>query len=200
MTDSQTEPWPLSGRFDAALAYAIRAHEGQFRKGTRVPYISHVLGVCSLVLEDGGSEEEAVAALLHDVVEDAGGAAALEQIKHRFGPRIAGFVEALSDTDTVDKPPWKERKTAYIAHLREAGPEVLRVSCADKLHNARSILLDYRSHGEALWSRFNADAGGDDVLWYYEELVNVFRGKGGGRLVEELARVVEEIARLSGRR
>jgi (p)ppGpp synthase/HD superfamily hydrolase len=198
MTKSQTDGWPLSGRFDAALAYASRAHEGQFRKGTRVPYISHVLAVCGLVLEDGGSEDEAIAALLHDVVEDAGGAAALEQIRHRFGPAIAKLVDGCSDTDQTPKPPWKQRKLAHIARLRQAAPEVRRICSADKLHNARSILLDYRSQGEALWQRFNAD--GDETLWYYEELVTALREAGGGPLVEELARVVAEIGRLSGRR
>jgi GTP pyrophosphokinase len=139
-----------------------------------------------------------MAALLHDAVEDGDGQRELARIRREFGDRVAEIVWACSDTDQTPKPPWKERKAGYIAHVREAGPEVRRVSCADKVHNARSILLDYRTHGEDLWDRFSAS--GDETLWYYEELVKAFRHGGGGRLVEELERLVTEIERLSGRR
>ncbi len=188
----------LSERFDAALAYATRVHAGQLRKGTSVPYVSHVLAVAALVLEDGGGEDEAIAALLHDAVEDGDGLRELERIREQFGDVVADIVWACSDADQRPKPPWRERKERYIAHVRHAGPEVRRVSCADKLHNARSILLDYRRDGERVWDRFTAT--GDETLWYYEQLLEVFRHGGGGPLVEELARVVGELGRLSGRR
>jgi (p)ppGpp synthase/HD superfamily hydrolase len=186
-----TEGWPLTQRFVEALAYATEVHRGQSRKGTSVPYVSHVLAVCSLVLEDGGGEVEAIGALLHDAVEDGGGRLILEEIRRRFGDRVAEIVWACSDTDETPKPPWKERKTRYIAHLREAGPDARRVSCADKLHNARSILRDYRALGERLWDRFNATP--EETLWYYRELVEAFRQPGRTPLTEELERVVSEL-------
>jgi (p)ppGpp synthase/HD superfamily hydrolase len=183
--------WPLTPRFVEALAYATEVHEGQSRKGTSVPYVSHVLAVCSLVLEDGGGEDEAIGALLHDAVEDGGGQPRLEDIRRRFGDRVAEIVWACSDTDETPKPPWKERKTRYVAHLREASPAARRVSCADKLHNARSILRDYRALGERLWERFSASA--DENLWYYRELVEAFRQPDRSPLVAELERVVSEL-------
>jgi (p)ppGpp synthase/HD superfamily hydrolase len=186
-----TEGWPLTRRFVEALAYATEVHAGQSRKGTPVPYVSHVLAVCSLVLEDGGVEDEAIAALLHDAVEDGGGRPRLDDIRRRFGDRVAEIVWACSDTDETPKPPWKERKTRYIAHVREAGPEARRVSCADKLHNARSILRDYRVLGERVWDRFSASA--EENLWYYRELVLAFRQPDRSPLVGELERVVSEL-------
>jgi GTP pyrophosphokinase len=181
----------LTRRFTDALAYATEVHAGQSRKGTSVPYVSHVLAVCSLVLEDGGGEDEAIAALLHDAVEDGGGQPRLEDIRRRFGDRVAEIVWACSDTDETPKPPWKERKLRYIAHVRAAGPDARRVSCADKLHNARSILRDYRVLGERLWDRFSASA--EDNLWYYRELVEAFRQPDRSPLVVELERVVAEL-------
>jgi len=186
-----TDAWPLTRRFEEALVYATEVHRGQSRKGTAVPYVSHLLGVCSLVLEDGGGEDEAIAALLHDAVEDGGGRPRLDDIRWRFGDRVAEIVWACSDTDETPKPPWKERKTRYIAHLREAGPDARRVSCADKLHNARSILRDYRVLGERVWDRFSASA--EDNLWYYRELVEAFRQPDRTRLTEDLERVVSEL-------
>ena len=174
-----------------ALAYATEVHAGQSRKGTTVPYVSHVLGVCALVLEDGGSEDEAIGALLHDAVEDGGGRPMLDEIRRRFGERVAEIVWACSDTDETPKPPWKERKTRYIEHVRQAGPDARRVSCADKLHNARSILRDYRALGERLWDRFTAS--GDETLWYYRELIAAFRQSDRSPLVAELERVVSEL-------
>jgi (p)ppGpp synthase/HD superfamily hydrolase len=182
---------PLSPRFAEALAYATEVHAGQSRKGTSVPYVAHVLGVCALVLEDGGGEDEAIAALLHDAVEDGGGPPVLAEIRRRFGDRVAEIVRACSDTDETPKPPWKERKTRYVAHVRTAGPDARRVSCADKLHNARAILRDYRLHGERLWSRFNAPP--EEQLWYYRSLVEAFRQPGRTALVDELERVVGEL-------
>jgi (p)ppGpp synthase/HD superfamily hydrolase len=191
--------WPLGVRFEDALVYATHVHAGQFRKGSAtIPYVSHVLGVASLVLEDGGTEDEAIAALLHDAVEEGDGQRELARIRSRFGEAVADIVWACSDTDQKPKPPWQERKTRYLERLRGADAQARRVSCADKVHNARAILLDYRTFGERLWERFSAS--GDQTLWYYEELVQVYRNGGGGRLAEELARVVSEIGRLSGRR
>ena len=194
----EAQGWPLTKRFSDALEYATRIHAGQFRKRTSVPYVSHVLSVCALVLEDGGSEDEAIAALLHDAVEDGGGRPVLDEIRRRFGDRVADIVWACSDTDATPKPPWKARKQEYIDHLREAGPEVRRVSGADKVHNARAILLDYRSLGEGLWERFSAS--GDETLWYYREVVEALRRPERSRLVEELERLVLQIETISGRR
>jgi (p)ppGpp synthase/HD superfamily hydrolase len=156
-----------------------------------VPYVTHVLGVCALVLEDGGGEDEAIAALLHDAVEDGGGPPVLAEIRRRFGERVAEIVWACSDTDERPKPPWKERKARYIDHIRVAGPDARRVSCADKLHNARSILRDYRLEGERLWKRFNAPP--EEQLWYYRSLVEAFEQPGRTPLVDELERVVGQL-------
>jgi GTP pyrophosphokinase len=186
-----TEAWPLTPRFVQALAYATEVHAGQSRKGTTVPYVAHVLGVCALVLEDGGGEDEAIAALLHDAVEDGGGAPVLDEIRRRFGDRVAGIVWACSDTDETPRPPWKERKARYVDHVRAAGPDARRVSCADKLHNARSILRDYRIEGERLWDRFNAPA--EEQLWYYRSLVEAFRQPDRTPLFDELERVVGQL-------
>jgi (p)ppGpp synthase/HD superfamily hydrolase len=186
-----TAALPLTARFVEALAYATEVHAGQARKGTSVPYVAHVLGVCALVLEDGGGEDEAIAALLHDAVEDGGGLPVLEEIRRRFGDGVAEIVWACSDTADVPKPAWKERKTRYVAHVRTAGADARRVSCADKLHNARSILRDYRLVGERLWDRFNAPP--EDQLWYYRTLVEAFRQPGSTSLVDELERVVGQL-------
>lgn len=176
---------------------ATRLHGRQRRKGTDVPYVSHLLGVASLVLEAGGDEDQAIAALLHDAVEDQGGRPQLEKIRRHFGDRVAGIVEGCTDADSVPKPPWRERKERYIEHIRHAPAEVRRVSAADKLHNARAILADVRRHGDAVWGRFTADRGG--VLWYYRSLVTAFRETDTGYLAEELDRVVTELERGSGR-
>jgi (p)ppGpp synthase/HD superfamily hydrolase len=185
----------LSARFEEALILAVRWHAGQVRKETTIPYIAHLLGVTSLVLEQGADEDEAVAALLHDAVEDQGGVVALEEIRRRFGDRVAEIVAGCTDAWTTPKPPWRERKEAYIAHLRQASASVRLVSAADKLHNARSILADYRVLGDALWSRFNGGKAG--TLWYYRALVETLRSIDSTPLVEELARVVSEIERLA---
>ena len=186
-----TGEWPLTRRFEEALMYATGVHAGQSRKGTSVSYVAHVLAVCSLVLEDGGGEDEAIAALLHDAVEDGGGRPRLEEIRRRFGDRVAEIVWACSDSDETPKPPWKERKARYIAHVRAAGPDARRVSCADKLHNARSILRDYRVDGERIWERFSAPP--EEQLWYYRSLVEAFRQPDRTALFAELERVVSEL-------
>jgi (p)ppGpp synthase/HD superfamily hydrolase len=148
-----SRPSPRLGElFAKALTYAFEAHRTQIRKGTGTPYIAHLLGVAALVIEDGGDEEQAVAALLHDAVEDQGGRARLEDIRANFGLAVAAIVEACSDSDVVGpKPPWRERKEKYLEHLETAPPAVLRVSAADKLYNARAIVADYRALGEGLW-------------------------------------------------
>ncbi len=182
---------PLSDRFAEALVLAHELHAGQVRKGTAIPYVSHVLAVAEIVLDYGGDEDEAIASLLHDAVEDCGGAPVLADIRHRFGDRVADIVAACSDTDQTPKPPWQARKEAYLAHLSDAP-----ASAADKLHNARAILADYREIGEVLWDRFNASKA--QTLWYYRALVEAFEAHGSTPLVTELARTVAEIERLAG--
>jgi (p)ppGpp synthase/HD superfamily hydrolase len=185
----------LSARFEEALILAVQWHAGQVRKETTIPYIAHLLGVASIVLEQGADEDEAIAALLHDAVEDQGGVIALGEIRRRFGDRVAEIVAGCTDAWTTPKPPWRERKEAYIAHLRQASASVRLVSAADKLHNARSILADYRASGDALWSRFNG--GKEGTLWYYRALVETLQAADPTPLVEELDRVVSEIERLA---
>jgi GTP pyrophosphokinase len=181
----------LSARFEEALILATRLHAGQFRKGTAIPYIAHLLGVAGIVLELGASEDEAIAALLHDAAEDRGGKAVLEDIRARFGDAVAEIVAGCTDAWTEPKPEWRPRKEAYIADLPRASASVLLVSAADKLHNARSILRDYRALGEAVWERFTG--GREGTLWYYRSLVEIFRATGPSALAEELERVVLEI-------
>ena len=191
-TDVQTPL--LTARFEDALVYATRLHARQERKGTAIPYLSHLLAVTALVLEDGGDEDEAIAALLHDAIEDQGGAATREEIRQRFGERVAAIVDGCTDTDIEPKPPWRARKEQYVAHVRHAPAEVRRVSVADKLHNARSILADLRRDGPATLDRFKG--GRDGTLWYYRALVDVYREAGACPMVDELERVVAELERL----
>ncbi|MFN8174418.1 MAG: HD domain-containing protein [Solirubrobacteraceae bacterium] len=185
-------PGPLGPRFDRAFALARELHATQVRKGTGIPYVSHLMGVASLVLEDGGDEDEAIAALLHDAVEDQGGPRTLDRIRELFGERVAELVDACSDTDEADKPPWRARKEAYIAHLREPGlpAGAIRVSLADKLHNARAILFDLRADHD-VFARFSA--GREDQRWYYGELADTFAGLTDSPMATELRRVVGEI-------
>ena len=188
----------LTARFGDAVALARKLHERQRRKGTRVPYLSHLLAVSALVLEDGGDEDEAIAAVLHDAVEDQGGPPTRELIRKWFGDRVAGIVDECTDSDEDPKPPWHERKQRYIDHLAGKGsPSAIRVSCADKLHNARSLLQDYRRIGDGLWTRFNASR--EETLRYYGQLVQVFTAKRAG-LADELARVVRELEQEVARR
>ncbi len=192
-TDVVSPPTPWS-RLSAAIAYALDAHAGQRRKGTDIPYVSHLLAVASLVLEAGGDEELAMAGMLHDAIEDVG-AAQEAMIEARFGSRVARIVRACTDADTLPKPPWLERKQQYLAHLEAADADVLLVSCADKLHNARAIVTDLRSHGAAMFSRFNAGQAG--TLWYYGALAAVFEARLPGVLSRELRLSVNEMADLS---
>jgi (p)ppGpp synthase/HD superfamily hydrolase len=189
----------LSQRFEDALVYAARLHAKQIRKGTTIPYVSHLLSVAGIVLEHGGNEVETIAALLHDAIEDQGGADTREEIRRRFGDAVVSIVDGCTDAEVIPKPPWKERKEQYIARLSHASPSILLVSAADKLHNARAILGDYRALGENLWDRFNG--GKEGTLWYYKSLVDAFKqaaaGTALGPLIEELERVVGEIEKLS---
>ena len=187
----------LSTRFEEALVFATQLHREQTRKGTTIPYIAHLLGVTSIVLEHGGNEDEAIAALLHDAIEDQGGASTREEIRRRFGETVVAIVNGCTDAEVIPKPPWRARKEAYIAHMAHASPSVRLVSAADKLHNARAILADYRVLGDALWMRFNGGKAG--TLWYYRSLVSAFRARGTTALVEELDRVVSEVEHLIAR-
>lgn len=186
----------LSEKFEAALSFAASLHARQVRKGTDIPYVSHLLAVASLVLEHGGDEETAIAALLHDAIEDQGGDPTRQEIRRRFGERVANIVSSCTDAETMPKPPWRERKESYIEHVRhEEDSAVLLVSAADKLHNARSILNDLRNDGESVWERFKG--GREGTLWYYNSLVAAFRVRGASPLVEELARTVAELNSLA---
>ena len=161
----------LSEKFVQAVSYANEVHKEDVRKGTQIPYISHLMAVASLVMEGGGSEDEIIAALLHDAVEDGGGKPVLDEIKKRFGQNVASIVDGCTETYENPKPPWKGRKDAYISHIKEGNPSVRLVSCADKLHNVRCILSDYRQEGETLWNRFSANK--EETLWFYQSMANV---------------------------
>jgi (p)ppGpp synthase/HD superfamily hydrolase len=181
----------LGPRFLRAFEFAAEKHAGQTRKASMIPYIAHLMGVASLVLEFGGDEDLAIAALLHDVVEDCGGAPMLKDVRRRFGTRVAKIVDGCTDSDTYPKPPWRERKEAYIRHLKSADAETRLVSAADKLNNVRSILSDYREVGEGIWSRFNG--GREGTLWYYRALTEEFRRGKPNRLIRELELAVKEL-------
>jgi (p)ppGpp synthase/HD superfamily hydrolase len=185
----------LSPRFDEALTYASDLHRTQRRKGGDVPYVGHLLSVASLVIEGGGTETQAIAGLLHDAVEDQGGAPVLAAIREKFGDDVAVIVAECSDTDEVPKPPWKPRKERYIAHLKTASEATVLVSLADKLDNARAILRDYRDIGDELWTRFS-EADPNEHLWYYESLLAVFKDRNASWLVDELERVLSELRNL----
>jgi len=186
----------LGRRFEQALLFATRKHAGQSRKASKVPYIGHLLGVASLVLEAGGDEDLAIAALLHDVVEDCGGRPMLKEVERRFGKRVAHIVDGCTDAYAEPKPPWYERKVTYLKRLRTEDDQVRLVSCADKLHNVGTILRDYCEVGESIWERFRGKR--DGTLWYYRALADEFaRGK-RNRLVGELERVVRELEKETG--
>jgi (p)ppGpp synthase/HD superfamily hydrolase len=185
----------LSRQFEKALIYATRIHGGQLRKKTRIPYIAHILGVAAIAMEYGANETEASAALLHDAVEDCGGAKRLRDIERKFGKDVARIVEGCTDTDQTPKPPWLERKKVYVAHVRHAPMRTKLVSASDKLHNVRATVMSYRKEGEKLWSRFNGGKHG--TLWYYRALVNAFSGKRIRPLVQELDRTLTQLELLS---
>jgi (p)ppGpp synthase/HD superfamily hydrolase len=186
----------LTKKLSQAFGYAHEVHAQQVKTGTSVPYLGHLMGVSSIVLDDGGSEDEAVAALLHDAAEDHGGRERLDDIRSRFGDAVARIVEDCTDSWDTPKPPWLVRKQTYIQHARTLPLGSLRVSAADKVHNTYSILRGLRNTGEKVWERY--EVGADDVLSYYESLARAYREAGGGRLVEELERIVRGIQREMG--
>ena len=189
----------LTRHFTDALVYATELHAGQVRKGTSIPYIAHLLGVASLAFEygpdkDGPNEDLVIAALLHDAVEDQGGAKTLQQIKRRFGSTVATIVDGCSDTDVDPKPEWRDRKEAYLKRLTRESKAVRFVSACDKLHNVRAIIRDYRAHGDRLWRRFAGKK--DGTLWYYSSLVKVYQAAERTSVVVDLAREVATLRRL----
>ncbi|XWK89054.1 MAG: HD domain-containing protein [Phormidium sp.] len=184
-----TETAKLSHRFEQALVYATQLHAHQVRKGSDIPYISHLLSVAALVLEDGGDEDEAIAALLHDSIEDCGGAETRQAILMLFGERVTNIVDGCTESDVIPKPPWRDRKLLYLEKMRDASPSVLRVSLADKLHNARSILTDLYRHGDAVWHKFNA--GKEGTLWFYRSLIEIYEAATNNFLLDELKRIVD---------
>jgi len=181
----------LGPRFLRAFNFAAEKHAGQTRKASTTPYIAHLMGVASLVLEFGGDEDLAIAALLHDVVEDCGGAPMLKEVRRGFGSRVAKIVDGCTDSDTDPKPPWRERKETYIQHLKRADADTRLVSAADKLNNVRSILTDYREVGESLWARFKG--GREGTLWYYRSLLDEFLRSEPNRLIRELELAIREL-------
>jgi (p)ppGpp synthase/HD superfamily hydrolase len=187
----------LGKRFDDALLHALRLHRKQQRKGNNVPYAAHLLGTAGLVLDFGGDEAQAMAALLHDAAEDHGGRPRLAKIRKRFGADVARMVEDCTDTFEKEKPEWRPRKEAYLASLPGKRARSLLVSAADKLDNARAIVADLRAHGVGTLDRFS---GKRDTLWYFQELVEVFHGLGVGPVADELAAAVKEMAALAARR
>ena len=182
-----------SDRFCDALVYAATLHAQQRRKLSGAPYVSHLLRVAGIVLEYGADEDEAIAALLHDAVEDQGGPQAREAIARRFGQRVAEIIDGCSDTDQQPKPPWRARKEAYLTRLQDSPASVRLVAAADKLDNARSLAASYRQHGEAVWQGFRG--GREGTLWYFRSAVSVLQRLGPHPLVDELHRAVDELER-----
>ena len=184
-------PPKLGPRLQRAFRYAAEKHYGQTRKQSAVPYLSHLMAVASLVLEAGGDEDMAIAALLHDVVEDCGGMPRLREIRKQFGPKVAKIVEGCTDSFGEPKPEWVERKKGYLREVKHAGVETRLVSASDKLHNVRTILADYRQHGEAIWARFTGKREG--TLWYYRALSDEYRRRSPNRNTRELEIAVAEL-------
>jgi (p)ppGpp synthase/HD superfamily hydrolase len=191
------KPPRLGPRLQRAFRYAAEKHEGQTRKQTAVPYLSHLMAVASLVLEAGGDEDMAVAALLHDVVEDCGGMPRLREVRKQFGPRVASIVEGCTDSFGEPKREWAERKKDYLREVKHADADTRLVSASDKLHNVRTILSDYRQHGEAIWVRFSGKKEG--TLWYYRALSDEYQRRNRNRITRELALVVAELERVVGK-
>ena len=194
-TNSRRPP-PLGIRLQRAFRYAAAKHDGQTRKKSAVPYLSHLMAVASLVLEAGGDEDMAMAALLHDVVEDCGGMPRLREIRKQFGPRVAKIVEGCTDSFGEPKPEWIERKKDYLREVKHADAATRLVSASDKLHNVRTILADYRQQGEVIWTRFSGKKEG--TLWYYRALSDEYQRRKRNRITHELAIAVEELERTVG--
>jgi (p)ppGpp synthase/HD superfamily hydrolase len=179
----------LTCRFEQALLLANQLHTQQLRKDGRTPYISHLLSVAALVLEDGGDEDEAIAALLHDAVEDQGGVTTRQYILTQFGDRVTTIIDGCTDSETTPKPPWEDRKKRYLAQLQHSSSSVYRVSLADKLHNARCLLQDLRSQGMEVWDRFRGGRTGK--LWFYGELLTLYQQQGHSAMTQELASIIQ---------
>lgn len=190
-------PIRLGPRFTQAFVLAYHKHKPQARKASRIPYITHLMGVASLVLEAGGDEDLAIAALLHDIVEDCGGRPMLKQVQRLFGERVAEIVDGCTDAYVIPKPPWRKRKENYIRRLKKEDAGTRLVSAADKLNNLRSILSDYREIGEFVWSRFNG--GRDGTIWYYRTLRDEFLRKDKNRITVDLDLAVKELESLTER-
>lgn len=203
VTPVTSSPGPvLTDRYTAAFEHARSLHRDEVRKGTTIPYLSHLMSVSALVLEYGGTEDQAIAALLHDAAEDHGGQGVITDLRSRFGDVVADIVSACLDSLVADrnaKAPWLERKQAYLAHVADMRPDAVVVSAADKLHNARAVLADYRRHGDELWGRFNSAAGWAGTCWYYGALAEQLGARleqlGGDAeaLAHELERTVEAL-------
>lgn len=185
----------LTERFENALIYTSRLHAHQFRKGSNTPYISHLLSVVALVLEAGGDEDLAIAALLHDAVEDQGGLRILAEIRQQFGVRVADIVDSCSDAYTIPKPPWKIRKETYLSQLENSSLDTRLVSLADKLHNSRCLLMDLQTGKSNVWDKFRG--GKDGTMWYYRSLIVVFEKFDNNFLLDELKRVYAQIEQLA---
>ena len=184
----------LGDRFETALIMAHRLHRSQERKGSSVPYISHLMSVSALVLEEGGSEDEAIAALLHDAIEDQGGSGTRDLLKVTFGDRVCAIIEGCTESDVQPKPAWRERKERHLAQLVNAPPSVVRVTVADKLHNVRSLLADYDRMGEDIWERFGGGKVG--TIWYYREMLVRLRSTIDSVSLRELAELVDRLEQL----
>jgi (p)ppGpp synthase/HD superfamily hydrolase len=198
MPDDRSATPMLSERYNAAFQLASEVHAHQRRKATQIPYLAHVMAVSALVMENGGDEDSAIAGLLHDAVEDSDdGEAMLEQIRSRFGERVARIVDECSDTRAIpgrDKPAWKERKEAYLRGLLTADPDTLRVSACDKLHNSRAIVADLNVVGLALFERFSSKDGADQI-WYYQTLSDIYSRLLPGPLADSVRRVTARMTR-----
>ena len=181
----------LTTKFEQALIYATQLHANQTRKVDKIPYISHLMSVSALILEAGGTEDEAIAGLLHDAIEDQGGQATREEIREKFSETVVEIVDGCTETDITPKPPWKQRKIDYIENIRNGSDSVKLVSLADKLHNARSLLVGYRNKGDKLWDYFNGTK--EDKLWFYRELLKVYQQGNVNFMTVELERILDEL-------
>ena len=190
-------PWVYSERLIRAMSAAAQIHAAQYRKGTTIPYLSHLLGTCSIAMEYGATEDEAIAALLHDAIEDGEPVEAARATVWTFGDEVGRIVEGCTDSDVHPKPPMRARKEAYLSRLAAEDRSVLLVSASDKLHNSRSIVRDLRELGAQVWKRFSVPQ--EDTLWYYRTLVTTYRANAENNvaLVDELDRTVLEMERLS---
>jgi (p)ppGpp synthase/HD superfamily hydrolase len=196
VTRKAAKPPHLGPRLQRAFRYAAEQHAGQTRKQSAVPYLSHLIAVTSLVLEGGGDEDMAIAALLHDVVEDCGGMPRLREVRRMFGARVAKIVEGCKDSFADPKLPWIIRKNEYLQRLKHEDAETRLVSASDKLHNVRTVIADYRQDGESIWKRFSG--GREGTLWYYRALSDEFQRRKSNRITRELAIAVQELEKTVG--